>query len=156
MFLVNAFISSTEPCVIGYNAALYKHVCLWLSTSQRTQIWDCVIVWNIKNIIRLYFVFWKLHSKSTWLRNLVWMGMTPLLRAHSVPLVCGRYKRVFERDGAVSVGSHVLQHGRLLHLPETLGDLWTRISPEHRRLSLRGYGNYTQPFTHKYTRALHN
>ncbi len=29
-----------------------------------------VIVSNIENIIRLFFVFWKLHSKSTWLKNL--------------------------------------------------------------------------------------
>ncbi len=33
-------------------------------------------------MIRLFFVFWKLHSKSTWLKNLreplVSMGMTPL------------------------------------------------------------------------------
>ncbi len=30
-----------------------------------------VTVSNIKNIIRLFFVFWKLHSKSTWLKNAV-------------------------------------------------------------------------------------
>ncbi len=30
----------------------------------------CVIVSNIENIIRLFFVFWKLHPKSTWLKNL--------------------------------------------------------------------------------------
>ncbi len=29
-----------------------------------------VIVSNIENIIRLFFVFWKLNSKSTWLKNL--------------------------------------------------------------------------------------
>ncbi len=29
-----------------------------------------VIGSNISNIIRLFLVFWKLHSKSTWLRNL--------------------------------------------------------------------------------------
>ncbi len=29
-----------------------------------------VIVSNIENIFRLFFVFWKLQSKSTWLKNL--------------------------------------------------------------------------------------
>ncbi len=29
-----------------------------------------VIVLNIENMNRIYFVFWKLHSKSTWLKNL--------------------------------------------------------------------------------------
>ncbi len=29
----------------------------------------CVIVLNIENMKRLFFVFWKLHSKSTWLKN---------------------------------------------------------------------------------------
>ncbi len=47
-----------------------------------------VIVSNIENITQLYifFFFWKLHSKSTWLKKsegarapLPWMGMTPLI-----------------------------------------------------------------------------
>ncbi len=39
LWLAIAFISSTELCVIGYNAALYRRVCLWLSASPRMQIW---------------------------------------------------------------------------------------------------------------------
>ncbi len=39
LWLVIPFISSTASCVIGYNAQCYKRVCLWLSASQRTQIW---------------------------------------------------------------------------------------------------------------------
>ncbi len=35
-----------------------------------------VIVLNIENINRLFFVFWKLQSKSTWLKNL--RGHVPL------------------------------------------------------------------------------
>ncbi len=35
-----------------------------------------VIVSNIENINRLFFVFWKLHSKSTWLKNL-WGHVPP-------------------------------------------------------------------------------
>ncbi len=36
LWLVVAVINSTESLVIGYNAALFKRVCLWLSASQRT------------------------------------------------------------------------------------------------------------------------
>ncbi len=43
-----------------------------------------VIVSNIENIIRLFFVFWKLHSKSTWLKNRVVMNETHLSVFHSV------------------------------------------------------------------------
>ncbi len=48
-----------------------KHECRFEFSS-----WCCaalntnVIVWNIKNIIQLFFfVFWKLHSKSSWLKK---------------------------------------------------------------------------------------
>ncbi len=44
-----------------------------------------VIVSNIENIIRLFFVFWKLHSKSTWLKNghdaSVWKHIHPYMKS---------------------------------------------------------------------------
>ncbi len=36
LWLVIALISSTASCVTGYNAALYKYVCLWHSAGQST------------------------------------------------------------------------------------------------------------------------
>lgn len=65
-------------------------------------------------------------------------------QSHDAPLVCDRCQRVLERDEAVSSGAHVLQHGRLLHLPETLSDLWTGIPSEPRRDALHGYTNKSQ------------
>ncbi len=84
LWLAIAFISSTESCVFGYNAALYKRVSLarrrpkhehrfefssWCCVTLHDLITPFVIVSNIKHIIRQFFVFWKLHSKSTWFRN---------------------------------------------------------------------------------------
>ncbi len=70
LWLAIAFISSTESCVIGYNAALYKRVGLWLSACQSAKYrlefssWCCersnhtgVIVSNIyKQILFGYFL----------------------------------------------------------------------------------------------------
>ncbi len=68
LWLVIAFISSTESCVIGYNAQRCKNSADDRRAERSSHA--CVIVLNIENINRLFFVFWKLHSKSTWLKNL--------------------------------------------------------------------------------------
>ncbi len=102
-WLVIAFISSTASCVIGYNAQCCKNASVSGSapaSERRCEfsswydvlkvLFTGVIVLNIENIILLFFVFWKLHSKSTWLKNL--RGHVPLtLNGHdaSNPHCCG-------------------------------------------------------------------
>ncbi len=110
LWLAIAFISSTESCVIGYNAALYKRVGLWLSACQSAKYrlefssWCCersnhtgVIVSNIyKQILFGYFLSFgsciqnPLAQKS---EGALWMGMTPLLI--SVSFFWGTQKQIF-------------------------------------------------------------
>ncbi len=84
LWLVVAFISSTESSVIGYNAQSCIHAsvcgsapanadfnlaaddwCTELSNHERYN----VIVSNITNFTQLFLCLWKLLSKSTWLKN---------------------------------------------------------------------------------------
>ncbi len=71
-------------CVIGYNVQCCKNVSIsgsappsqhrfefssWWWRTERSNHAG-VIVLNIENMNRLFFVFWKLHSKFTWLKKL--------------------------------------------------------------------------------------
>ncbi len=83
-WLVIASISATASCVIGYNAQCCKNTSVSLAQLQPANadlnlaadedalniLIKPVIVSNIETINLLFFVFWKLHSKSTWLKNL--------------------------------------------------------------------------------------
>ncbi len=89
LWLAIAFISSTESCVIGYNAMLYKRLCLWLSASQRSKCrfkfssWCCqrynhtgVVVSNIYKKIFGYFLSFGSCIQNP-LRSEIWGGTCP-------------------------------------------------------------------------------
>ncbi len=90
LWLVIAVISSTELCMIVYNAQCCKNASVSGSVPasehrfEFSSWWwrtECsnhagVIVLNIENINRLFFVFWKLHSNS--LGSKFWGGTCPL------------------------------------------------------------------------------
>ncbi len=80
LWLAIAFMSSTESSVIGYNdqsninasvsgSAQANADLIWRTERSNHERYN-VIVSNITNIIRLFLVYWKLLSKSTWLKNL--------------------------------------------------------------------------------------
>ncbi len=75
LWLIIAFISSTEPRVIVYNAQHCKNAIefsSWWRAALNVLI-TLVCILNIKTILFGHFfflVFGKLHSKSTWLKNM--------------------------------------------------------------------------------------
>ncbi len=62
----NASVSDSAPAKVRTQIWIQQLMLCCTERSNHTG----VIVSNIKNIIWQFFVFWKLHSKSTWLRNL--------------------------------------------------------------------------------------